>query len=83
MRYFVHGLDRENIDEQLEGLAESHWAYMDEMAATVLPRIPAAEYPRINEAAAAALTSGSDYTDELEFGIDLILDGLERLRSTG
>lgn len=78
MRYFVHGVDRENIDEQLEGLAESHWAHMDGMAATVLPRIPAAEYPRINEAAAGALASGSDYTDE--FGIDLILDGLERLR---
>jgi hypothetical protein len=79
VRYFVHGVDRENIDEQLEGLAESHWAYMDEMGATVLTRIPAAEYPRINEAA-AALTSGSDYTDEVEFGLDLILDGLERLR---
>jgi hypothetical protein len=38
VRYFVHGVDRENIDEQLVGLAESHWAYMDEMAATVLPR---------------------------------------------
>jgi hypothetical protein len=81
--YFVDGVDRENIDEQLEGLAESHWAYMDEMAATVLPRIPAAEYPRINEAAAAALTPGSDDTDELEFRIDLIVDGLERLRSAG
>jgi hypothetical protein len=80
VRYFVHGVDRENIDEQLEGLAESHWAYMDEMAATVLPRIPAAEYPRINEAAAAALASGSDYTDGFEFGLDLILDGLEWLR---
>jgi hypothetical protein len=56
---------------------------MDEMAATVLPRIPAAEYPRINEAAAAALTPGSDDTDELEFRIDLIVDGLERLRSAG
>lgn len=51
---------------------------MDGMAATVLPQIPAAEYPRINEAAAAALASGSDYTDE--FVIDVILDGLERLR---
>jgi hypothetical protein len=58
VRSFVHGVDRENIDEQLEGLAESHRAYLDEMAATVLPRIPAAEYPRINEAAAAALASG-------------------------
>jgi hypothetical protein len=47
VRYFVHGVDRENIDEQLEGLAESRRAYMDEMAATVLPRIPGAECPRI------------------------------------
>jgi hypothetical protein len=39
--------------------------------------------PRINEAAAAALTPGSDDTDELEFRIDLIVDGLERLRSAG
>jgi AcrR family transcriptional regulator len=54
-----------------------------EMAATVLPRITAAEYPRLNEAAAAALASGSDYTDEFEFGLDLILDGLEWLRSAG
>ncbi len=52
-----------------------------EMAAVVLPQVPAAEYPRLNEAAAASLGSGYDYTDEFEFGLDLILDGLERLRS--
>ncbi|HEX2028021.1 MAG TPA: TetR/AcrR family transcriptional regulator [Nitriliruptorales bacterium] len=52
-----------------------------EMAEVVLPRLPAAEYPRLNEAAAASLESGHDYTDEFEFGLDLILDGLERLRN--
>lgn len=52
-----------------------------EMAEIVLPRVPAAEYPRLNEAAAASLESGYDYTDEFEFGLELILDGLERLRS--
>jgi AcrR family transcriptional regulator len=52
-----------------------------EVAEIVLPRVPAAEYPRLNEAADAFLESGSDYTDEFEFGLDLILDGLERLRS--
>lgn len=52
-----------------------------EMAEIVLPRVPAAEYPRLNEAAASALESGYDYTDEFEFGLELILDGLERLRS--
>jgi hypothetical protein len=46
VRSFVHGVHRENIDEQLEGPAESHRASMDEMAATVLPRIPAAEDPQ-------------------------------------
>lgn len=51
------------------------------MAEIVLPQVPAAEYPRLNEAAAASLESGYDYTDEFEFGLDLILDGLERLRS--
>lgn len=52
-----------------------------EMAEIVLPQVPAAEYPRLNEAAAASLESGYDYTDEFEFGLELILDGLERLRS--
>jgi AcrR family transcriptional regulator len=52
-----------------------------EMAKVVLPRLQATEYPRLNEAAAAALASGSDYTAEFEFGLELILDGLERLRS--
>lgn len=52
-----------------------------EMAEIVLPQVPAADYPRLNEAAAASLESGYDYTDEFEFGLDLILDGLERLRS--
>jgi AcrR family transcriptional regulator len=52
-----------------------------EMAEIVLPRVPADEYPRLNEAAAASLESGYGYTDEFEFGLDLILDGLERLRN--
>lgn len=52
-----------------------------DMAADVLPRIPAEQYPRINEAAVASLASGDDYTDEFEFGLDLVLDGLEQLRN--
>ncbi|MEX1271299.1 MAG: TetR/AcrR family transcriptional regulator [Acidimicrobiia bacterium] len=51
------------------------------MAEIVLPRVPAAEYPRLNEAAAASRESGYGYTEEFEFGLDLILDGLERLRN--
>jgi hypothetical protein len=29
-----------------------------------------------------AMKPGYDYADEFEFGLDLILDGLERLRAT-
>jgi AcrR family transcriptional regulator len=54
-----------------------------EMAEIVLPQVPAVEYPRLNEAAVAGYASGSGYTDEFEFGLDLILDGLERLRNIG
>ena len=54
-----------------------------EMAEIVLPQVSAAEYPRLNEAAVAGYASGYGYTDEFEFGLDLILDGLERLRNTG
>ena len=52
-----------------------------EMAEIVLPQLSGAEYPRLNEAAVAGYASGYGYTDEFEFGLDLILDGLERLRS--
>lgn len=54
-----------------------------EMAESVLPQVSAAEHPRLNEAAVAGYASGYGYTDEFEFGLDLILDGLERLRNTG
>jgi AcrR family transcriptional regulator len=53
-----------------------------EMAEIVLPQLSAAEYPRLNEAAVAGYASGSDYTDEFEFGLDLILEALERHRTT-
>lgn len=40
MRYFVHGVDREDVDEQLEELGESHWTYIDGHADALVARGP-------------------------------------------
>ncbi len=39
-------------------------------------------YPYLAEIVAEFAKQGYDYTDEFEFGLDFILDGLEELRST-
>lgn len=41
---------------------------------------PGDEYPHLMEVAAELAKSGYDYIEEFEFGLDLILDGIERLR---
>jgi AcrR family transcriptional regulator len=41
---------------------------------------PADEYPYLVEVVAELGKSRYDYTEEFEFGLDLILDGIERLR---
>ena len=42
-----------------------------------------AEYPHLTELAVEhVLRPGYDYGNEYEFGLDLILDGLERARDT-
>ena len=40
------------------------------------------EYPYMAEAALELGRRGYDYTEEFEFGLDFILDGLERYRRT-
>jgi AcrR family transcriptional regulator len=46
-------------------------------------RFSADEYPHIAETITEQVTKpGYDFADEFEFGLDLILDGLERLRGT-
>jgi AcrR family transcriptional regulator len=54
-----------------------------EMAETMLEPFPAGEYPNL----AAFITDhamqpGYDFADEFEIGLDVILDGLERVRET-
>jgi len=52
------------------------------IAENILRELPAAEYPHFAEMIVEhALKPGYDYGDEFEFGLDLILDGPDRLRA--
>jgi AcrR family transcriptional regulator len=52
------------------------------MAVTFLDQFPAEEYPHLAELTTKhVLQPGYDYGNEFEFGLDLILDGLERART--
>jgi AcrR family transcriptional regulator len=52
-----------------------------ELAQEILARAPAADYPHLTELTVEhVLQPGYDYGNEFEFGLDLILDGLERAR---
>jgi AcrR family transcriptional regulator len=54
-----------------------------EVAQMILRQLPPDEYPHLIELAVEhVLRPGYDYGDEYEFGLDLILDGLERARDT-
>jgi AcrR family transcriptional regulator len=53
-----------------------------EVAQMILKQLPADEYPYLAELTIEhVLQPGYDYGDEFEFGLDLILDGLERARN--
>jgi AcrR family transcriptional regulator len=52
-----------------------------ELAETIFGQLPADQYPHLTELVTEhVLQPGYDYANEFEFGLDLILDGLERLR---
>ncbi|RXZ47961.1 TetR/AcrR family transcriptional regulator [Agromyces fucosus] len=48
-----------------------------------LPQLPPAEFPYLNESAAALVAAGYDPAEEFTFGLDLILAALEPLRVSG
>jgi AcrR family transcriptional regulator len=53
-----------------------------ELAQSIMASFPADEYPHLVELTVEhVLKPGYDYGDEFEFGLDLLLDGLERARS--
>lgn len=54
------------------------------VAENILRQLPADAYPHLAEMIVEhALTPDYDYAKEFEFGLDLILDGLESIRSQG
>ena len=54
-----------------------------EVAEMILSQFPADEYPHLTELTLEhVLQPGYDYGNEFEFGLDLVLDGLERLRGS-
>jgi AcrR family transcriptional regulator len=53
------------------------------VAETILRQFPVDEYPYLTEIATEhVMKPGYSYANEFEFGLDLILDGLERVRDT-
>jgi AcrR family transcriptional regulator len=53
------------------------------MAVTFLEQFPATEFPHLAELTTGhVMLAGYDYGDEFEFGLALILDGLERARTS-
>ena len=48
------------------------------MGEQLLAHVPAEAYPHLVRVSRELLASGFDYADEFEFGLDLVLDGIER-----
>ena len=56
---------------------------VEAVADSILRQFPTDAYPHLTELTVQhVLRPGSDYGDEFAFGLDLILDGLERVRDT-
>jgi AcrR family transcriptional regulator len=72
---YVYGFGRQQLN-----LAAGGDVAPEEMAAAFRQAIPPDEYPYLTEMVVDyAITSGNDVEADFRFGIDLILDGLERL----
>jgi AcrR family transcriptional regulator len=67
-------------------LQEMAWSFdaanAPEMAAAFARGLPAGEYPNLLAMAEMAATTPGGSSVDFEFGLDLILDGLERLQAT-
>jgi AcrR family transcriptional regulator len=54
-----------------------------ETARSFLPLIPPETHPHLNEMARLVISGEHDGINDFRFGLDLILDGLERMRESG
>jgi hypothetical protein len=53
-----------------------------EVGEAMLQQLPADEYPHLAETIVEFMRSGYTFANEFEVGLELVLDGLERLRAT-
>jgi AcrR family transcriptional regulator len=72
---FVYGFALQATSMRFQDAAQ-----LDEVGAELLDRM-AGEYPHLAEATRRAMASGYEFEDEFTFGLDLFLDGLERMLS--
>jgi Tetracyclin repressor-like, C-terminal domain len=53
---------------------------LTDVADGMMAGLPAGEYPHLREVVESVMKTGFHYEDEFAFGLELILDGLERVR---
>lgn len=72
---YIYGFGRQQLNMSVEGDMKP-----EEIAELFLQAIPAEEYPYLREMVVDyAMTAGYDDSADFEFGLNIILDGLERL----
>ena len=73
---YIYGFALTKLNLPFEGTDD-----IGEVAQTMLEPFPANEYPNLVEFLAEhVMQPGYDYGDEFEYGLDVILDGLDRMR---
>jgi AcrR family transcriptional regulator len=73
---YIYGFALTKLNLPFNGSAEA-----GEMAEAMLQPFPVNEYPNLAEILTEhVMKPGYDYGDEFEYGLDVILDGLERIR---
>lgn len=75
---YVYGLALQEASLPFDGADE----FADMAEDVFLPQLPPEEFPYLNESAAALVAAGYDPAGEFVFGLDLVLDALERLRAS-
>jgi hypothetical protein len=80
----VHGFN--TVDSYIYGFALQETSLpfgtpeeLAEVAEIMLQGLAEDEYPHLREVVAESMVSGFQYANEFEFGLDLILDGIERV----
>jgi hypothetical protein len=54
-----------------------------ESAEAMLARMPGGLYPNLTAVGRELVDAGFDYGNEFELGLDVVLDGIERIRTDG